>query len=92
MDYKIPLHPGQVLVEQFLNPYGITQAAFAEHVGWTYARLNEIVNTKRGVTADSALTLSEAIPQTTAEFWLDLQRDWDLYSAKQTHKKVYPVL
>lgn len=88
MTAPISLHPGRVLLERFLNPLGITQATFAEHVGWTYARLNEIINNKRGVTADSALTLSEALPETTPEFWLDIQRDWDLYIARQSHRKV----
>lgn len=80
-----PLHPGQVLANQFLEPKGITQKAFALHLGWTYARLNEIINSKRGVTADSALSFSEVIPTTSPEYWLDLQRDWDLWHARLTH-------
>ena len=55
-----PFHPGNILAEEFLSPAGITQTAFAEKVGWTRARLNELINGKRGITADAALDLSEA--------------------------------
>jgi addiction module HigA family antidote len=82
-----PPHPGEVLLKKFLEPIGLSQKQFAEHLGWTYARLNEIVNMRRGVTADSALSFAEAFG-TEAEFWLDLQRDWDLYRARQTHTRV----
>ena len=85
MQTQQPSHPGQVLVDRFLEPHAITQTTFAQHLGWTYARLNEIINSRRGVTADSALYLSEAIPITTPEFWLNLQRDWDLWHARLTH-------
>jgi addiction module HigA family antidote len=86
-----PHHPGHVLVEKFLKPYGITQMYFAFHLGWPYARLNEIINARRGVTADSALALSEAIPQTSPEYWLSLQNNWDLWQAKQVHIPVKPL-
>jgi addiction module HigA family antidote len=56
-----------------------------------HARLNEIINGKRGVSADSALTLSEALGN-TPQFWLNLQRNWDLWHALQAHKKVKPLL
>jgi addiction module HigA family antidote len=84
---KIPLHPGETLLKEFLEPFGLSQRQFAEHLGWTYARLNEIVNKHRGVTADSALSFAEAFG-TKPEFWLDLQRDWDLWRAKQSHVPV----
>ncbi|EAY57085.1 MAG: Plasmid maintenance system antidote protein, XRE family [Leptospirillum sp. Group II 'C75'] len=81
----IPRHPGRVLVEDILEPLGVTQTAFASHLGWTFARLNEITNARRGITPDSALSLSEAIPGTTPEFWMDRQRDWDLHMARPSH-------
>lgn len=81
---KLPLHPGEILLKDFLGPLGLSQKQFVEHLGWTYARLNEIVNKHRGVTADSALAFAGAFG-TEPEFWLDLQRDWDLWRAKQTH-------
>lgn len=81
---RSPSHPGEILLKDFLGPRNLSQKQFAEHLGWTYARLNEIVNTHRGVTADSALAFGEALG-TEPEFWLNLQRDWDLWRAKQTH-------
>jgi addiction module HigA family antidote len=82
-----PTHPGQMLLKEFLEPLGVTQKDFAKHLGWTYARLNEIVNGKRGITADSALSFGEAL-KTGPEFWLNLQRDWDLWHEKKRHKGV----
>jgi addiction module HigA family antidote len=79
-----PSHPGEILLKDFLEPMNLSQKQFAEHLGWTYARLNEIVNAHRGVTADSALSFSEAFG-TEPEFWLNLQHDWDLWRAKQNH-------
>lgn len=85
-----PTHPGEVLLNEFLFPRNISQKQFATHLDWTYARLNEIVNKRRGVTADSALAFAEALT-TEPEFWLNLQRDWDLWHAKQTHKPISPL-
>ncbi len=85
-----PTHPGEMLLKEFLEPLGVTQKAFAEHLGWTYARLNEIVNGRRNISADSALTLGEAL-KTGPEFWLNLQRDWDLWHAMNSHRKVAPL-
>jgi addiction module HigA family antidote len=82
-----PLHPGEVLLKDFLEPLNLSQKQFVDHIGWTYPRLNEIINKRRGVTADSALTLGEAF-NIEPEFWLNLQRDWDLWQARQTHRCV----
>jgi len=84
-----PRHPGQVLLEDFLNHRNISQTDLADHLGWTYARLNEIINGRRGLTADSALALSEAF-ETEVEFWMDHKRDWELWVAKQEHIKIKP--
>lgn len=81
---RMPTHPGKVLLSDFLEPLGLSQKQFAEHLGWTYPRLNEIINMRRGVTADSALAFSEAFGM-EPEFWLNLQCDWDLWHAKKTH-------
>lgn len=86
-----PTHPGEMLLEEFLKPLELSQKAFAKHLGWTYARLNEIVKGRRGVSADSALSLGEALG-TGPEFWLNLQRDWDLWHSMQSHQKVEPLL
>lgn len=82
-----PSHPGEILLKDFLGPLNLSQKQFATHLKWTYARLNEIVNTRRGVTADSALAFAESFG-TEPEFWLNLQRDWDLWRAKLTHSTV----
>jgi len=85
-----PTHPGEMLLKEFLEPMGVSQSKFAAHLGWTYARLNEIVNGRRGVTAESALTIGEALG-TGPEMWLNLQRDWDLWYTMRSHRKV-PLL
>ena len=79
-----------MLLEEFLKPLGISQTALARHLGWPYARLNEIINGKRGITAASALDLGDAL-QTGPEFWLNLQRDWDLWHCKKKHQAVRPL-
>jgi len=85
-----PTHPGEMLLKEFLEPLNITQKAFAEHLGWPYHRLNEIIKGRRGVSADSALAFSEAL-KTTPNFWLSLQQDWELWHATKKHKKIKPI-
>lgn len=75
-----PFHPGEILLEEFLQPNGMTQTAFAEQLGWTRARLNELIKGKRGVTAESALDLADALG-TSAKLWMNLQATWDLDQA-----------
>lgn len=77
---KNPFHPGEILLEEFLEPAGITQAAFAERIGWTRTRLNEFIRGKRGVTADAALDLAETLG-TSAKLWMNLQATYDLDKA-----------
>lgn len=79
---KNPFHPGEILLEEFLQPMGMTQIAFAEQVGWTRARLNELIRGKRGVTADAALDLSKATG-TSAKLWMNLQATYDLDQARK---------
>jgi addiction module HigA family antidote len=75
-----PFHPGEILLEEFLQPGGITQTAFSEQLGWTRARLNELIKGKRGITAESALDLAEALG-TSPKLWMNLQATWDLDQA-----------
>ncbi|MDH5515277.1 MAG: HigA family addiction module antitoxin [Gammaproteobacteria bacterium] len=75
-----PFHPGEILLEEFLQPAGITQTAFAGQLGWTRARLNELIKGKRGITAESALDLAEALG-TSAKLWMNLQATFDLDQA-----------
>ncbi len=75
-----PFHPGEILLEEFLQPAGMTQTAFAKKLGWTRARLNELIRGKRGVTADAALDLAEALG-TSPKLWLNLQATYDIDKA-----------
>jgi len=79
---KKPFHPGEILLEEFLAPAKITQTAFAKQLGWTRARLNELIRGKRGITAESALDLAEALG-TSAKLWMNLQATWDLDQARK---------
>jgi len=83
---RSPTHPGTMLLKEFLEPMDITQKKFANHLGWTYARLNEIINGRRGLSVDSALSFGDVFDM-EPEFWLNLQINFDLWHAKQTHKK-----
>jgi antitoxin HigA-1 len=72
-----PTHPGEILLEEFLNPLGLSQVAFAAHISVPVQRINEIIRGKRGVTPETAWLFSEAFG-TTPEFWLNLQANYDL--------------
>ncbi len=73
-----PTHPGEMLLEEFLKPLGLTQVAFARRLCVSYPRLNEIVNRRRSVTPATALRLARVLGM-PADFWLGLQLDWDLW-------------
>lgn len=77
---KNPFHPGEILLEEFLEPLGMSQAAFARQIGWTKARLNELIRGKRGVTAEAALDLAEALG-TSPKLWMNFQATYDLDKA-----------
>ena len=77
-----PFHPGEILLEEFLRPLEMTQVAFAERIGWTRARLNELIRGKRGITADAALDLAEVLG-TSAKLWMNLQSTYDLDRAQK---------
>ncbi len=85
MKPRNPIHPGEILLEEFLTPMQLSQRQFARKLGWTTAKLNELVKGKRGVTADSALDLAEALG-TSAEVWMNLQMMWDLSRAEERRK------
>jgi len=75
-----PTPPGEMLLEEFLKPLGISQSAFAIRLGVSFPRLNEIIRGKRAVTPDTALRLAQ-VTGMSADFWLGLQSDWDLWHA-----------
>jgi addiction module HigA family antidote len=76
-----PLHPGEVLLEEFLTPLGLSQNALARELKIPPRRVNEIVLGKRGVSADTALRLARYLG-TSPEFWLGLQADYELDVAR----------
>lgn len=78
--HRPPTHPGEMLAEEFIIPLGLSLAETARRLRISYPRLHEIVKGKRGVTTDTALRL-EALFGMEAGFWLNLQRDWDLWHA-----------
>ena len=82
---KNAFHPGEILLEEFLEPDGITQTEFARRLGWARARLNELIKGKRGVTADAALDLAEALG-TSAKLWMNLPATYDLDQAMGRRK------
>ncbi len=77
------IHPGEILLEEFLTPMGISQNALARAAGVPPRRINEIVLGKRGVTADTAVRLAAALG-TSERFWLGLQADYDLEEAHRS--------
>jgi len=81
-----PIHPGRILQEEFLVPSGTSQRAFAKRLGWTVAKLNELVNAKRGVSADAAIDLAAEL-KTSPELWLNLQMQFDLKKAEDRRKR-----
>jgi antitoxin HigA-1 len=85
-----PTHPGEMLLKEFLEPMNISQKKLAKHLGWTYARLNGIINGRRNLTEDAALSLAEAF-QMEPEFWLNLQRDWNLWRIRENHICIRPL-
>lgn len=82
-----PTHPGEMLLEEFLKPLGMTQVDLAERLHVSYPRVNEIIKGKRAVTADTALRLQKLFG-TDAEFWLNLQRDWELWHLTHSQETI----
>jgi len=78
---RVPTHPGEILLHEFLEPLGITQVGLAGHIGVSVQRVNEIVRGKRGVTSETAWLLAGALG-TTAEFWTSLQNQHDLAKSR----------
>lgn len=77
-----PVHPGEVLLEEFLQPLGLSQYRLARDISVPPRRINEIVHGKRGITADTALRLSRYFG-TSEEFWMSLQSHYDLEVARE---------
>ena len=85
--HRAPTHPGEMLLEEFLKPMGLTQRELADGIGVPYQRVNEIVNRKRGITPSTALRLAKFFG-TTSGFWMNGQMRWDLYHARKAEAAV----
>jgi len=79
--HRTPTHPGEILLEEFLKPLGMTQVAFARHIGVSVQRVNELIRGKRGVTPETAWLLAQALG-TTPQFWVNLQANYDLAASR----------
>ena len=86
MRSKDPIHPGEFILEEFLLPANKSQRELAEELGWTPARLNELIKGKRGITAEAALDLAQVLG-TSPEVWMNLQSHFDLAEAERKRKK-----
>ncbi len=92
--HREPTHPGEMLLEEFLKPMGITQRELADRIHVPYQRVNEIINKRRGMTPSTALRLARAFGNSPS-FWMNLQLRWDLFRAQQTEaaeiERIRPV-
>ena len=82
---RTPTHPGEILLEEFLIPMGLTQVNLAEHIGVPVQRINEVVRGKRGITPETAWLLSQTFG-TTPQLWINLQTNYDLALNKPDRK------
>ncbi len=91
---RAPTHPGEMLLEEFLKPMGMSQQQLARQIRVPFQRINELVNRRRGVTPATALRLSRLFGN-TADFWMNLQIRLDLYKAQRKEaeilKKIEPI-
>ena len=91
---RMPTHPGEMLIEEFLKPMNLTQQDLARSIRVPYQRVNELVHGRRGITPSTALRLSRYFGNSAA-FWMNLQLKWDLSKAQETEaetlRKIRPV-
>jgi len=86
-----PTHPGKMLLEEFLDPMGLTQRELANAIHVPYQRVNEIINDRRSVTPSTALRLGRFFNM-SAGFWMNLQLHWDMYLAQQEKMSVLKTI
>ena len=84
--HRPPTHPGEMLLEEFLEPLGMTQTELAERIGVPFQRVNGLVRGRRSLTPDTALRLSKLFG-TTPSFWMSHQLRWDLYHTQRSSRK-----
>ena len=83
--HRAPTHPGEMLLEEFLGPLGLTQRSLADGILVSYQRINEIVKGRRGITPSTALRLAKFFGNSES-FWMNLQLRWDLYHARKSEE------
>ncbi len=88
---RTPTHPGEMLLEEFLTPMGLTQRQLASAIKVPYQRVNDLVNGRRNLTPSSALRLAKYFGNSPA-FWMNLQQRWDLYFANQAEEQVLETI
>jgi addiction module HigA family antidote len=86
-----PTHAGEILREEFLVPFGLTQIQLAKELQTSFRAVNELINGKRGVTVEMALRLSKYFG-TTPQLWLNLQNQYDLYKVLKNKKEIFDNL
>ena len=84
--HREPTHPGGMLLEEFLNPMGLTQRDLADGIRVPYQRINEIVNGRRGITPSTALRLAKYFGNSEG-FWMNLQLRWDLFQGRRSEER-----
>ena len=89
--HRTPTHPGEMLLDEFLTPMGLTQRALADAIHVPYQRVNDIVNGRRGITPSTALRLAKYFNM-SADFWMNVQLRWDMYFAQQDEVKVLETI
>ena len=89
-----PIHPGEIIRYEYLEPLNMTQQQLADALGITRVRINEIILGKRKITPDTAFRLAKYF-KTTAEFWMNMQNNLDMWETLQNHKieydKIHPL-
>jgi addiction module HigA family antidote len=85
--HRAPIHPGEMLLEEFLKPMELSQRDLADAIDVPYQRINEIVNGRRGITPGTAVRLGHFFDMSSG-FWLNLQTRWDLYHAERAEAAV----
>jgi len=83
--YREPTHPGEMLLEEFLKPMGITQRKLADRIHVPYQRVNELINKRRGMTPSTALRLARVFGNSPS-FWMNLQLRWNLFRVQQSEE------
>jgi len=85
--HRPPIHPGEMLLEEFLKPMELTQRDLADAIYVPYQRVNEIINGRRGITTSTALRLAKFF-DISPDFWLNLQLRWDLYHTQKQEQEI----